>query len=293
MGELNSDDHYIYYCGQESLRRNGVAIIVNKRVQNAVLGCNFKNDRMISACFQGKRFNVAVIQVYGPTTNAEKAEVDGSMMTYKTIELTPERDVILITGDWNAKVGSQEIPGVTCKLGLGEQNEAGKRPIESCQEKTLVIANTLFQQHKRRLYTWTSPEVQNQINYILCSQRWSSSIQSAKTRPVADCGSDHELLIAKFRLKLNKVGKSTRPFRYDLKKIPYHYTVEVTNRFKGLDQIDRVPHELWMEVHDIVQETGIKTTPKKKKCKKAKWLSEEALQIAVKRSEKQRTKGKI
>ena len=101
-------------------------------------------------------------------------------------------------------------------------------------------------------------------------QRWRSSIQSAKTRPGADCGSDHELLIAKFRLKLKKVGKTTRPFRYDLNQIPYDYTVEVRNRFKRLDLIDRLPDELWMEVHDIVQETGIKTIPKKKKCKKAK-----------------------
>ena len=125
----------------------------------------------------------------------------------------------------------------------------------------------------------------NEIDYILCSQTWRNFIQSAKTRPGADCGSDHELLIAKFRLKLKKEGKTTRPFSYDLNRIPYDYTVEVTNRFKGLDLIDRVPDELWTEVHDIVQETGIKTIPKKKKCKKAKWLSEEALQIALKRRE--------
>ena len=116
----------------------------------------------------------------------------------------------------------------------------------------------------------------------------------SKTRPGADCGSDHELLIAKFRLKLKKVEKTTRPFRYDLNQIPYDYTVEVRNRFKGLDMIDGVPDELWTEVRDIVQETGIKTIPKKKKCKKAKWLSEEALQIAEKRrSKSQRRKGKI
>ena len=125
----------------------------------------------------------------------------------------------------------------------------------------------------------------NQIDYILCSQRCRSSIQSAKTRPGADCGSDHELLIAKFRLKLKKVGKTTRPFRYNLNQIPYDYTVEVRSRFKGLDLIDRVPDELWMEVHDIVQETGIKTICIEKKCKKAKWLSGEALQVAVKRRE--------
>ena len=105
----------------------------------------------------------------------------------------------------------------------------------------------------------------------------------SKNKTGADCGSDHELLIAKFRLKLKQVGKTTRPFRYDINHIPYDYTVEVRNRFKGLDLIDRVPDELWVEVHDIVQETRIKTIPMEKKCKKAKWLSEEALKIAVKR----------
>ena len=148
-----------------------------------------------------------------------------------------------------------------------------------------MIGNTLFQQHKRRPYTKTSPDgqYQNLTDYILCSQRWRSSIQSAKTRPGADCGSDHELLIAKFRLKLKKVGKTTRPFRYDLNQIPYDYTVEVRSRFKGLDLIDRVPDKLWTEVRDAVQETGIEAIPKKKKGKKAKWLSESALQIAEKR----------
>ena len=121
------------------------------------------------------------------------------------------KDVLFIIGDWNAKVGSQEICGVTGKFSLGVQNEAGQRLTEFCQENALVIANTLFQQHKRRLYTWTLPDGQhwNQIDYILCSQRWRSSIQSAKTRLGADCGLDHELFIAKFRLKLKKVGKTT------------------------------------------------------------------------------------
>ena len=149
----------------------------------------------------------------------------------------------------------------------------------------------IFHMDITRLYTWISPDGRhrNQIDYILCSQRRRSSIQSAKTRPEADCGSDHELLIAKFRLKLKKVEKTTRPFRYDLNQIPNDYTVEVRNRFKRLDLIDRMPDELRIEVCDIVQQTGIKTIPKKKKCKKAKWLSEEALQIAKKRRE---AKGK-
>ena len=145
-----------------------------------------------------------------------------------------------IIGDWIARVGSQETPGVIGKFGLGMWNEAGQRLIEFCQENALVVTNTLFQQHKRRPYTWTSPDGQhrNQIDYILCSQRWRSSIQSAKTRMGADYGSHHELLIAKFRLKLKKVGKTTRPFRYDLNQIIYDYSVEEVNRFKGLDLIE-------------------------------------------------------
>ena len=139
------------------------------------------------------------------------------------------------------------MPGVISKFGLRVQHEAGQRLTEFANKTLalsvipLVIANTLFQQHKRRLYTWTSPygQHQNQTDYILCSQRWRSSLQSVKTRLRADCGSDHELLIAKFRLKLKKVGKTTRPFRYDLNQIPYDYTVELRNRFKGLDLKDK------------------------------------------------------
>ena len=125
MGEFNSDDHYIYYCGQESLRRNGVALIVNKRVQNAVLGCNLKNDRMISVRFQGKPFNITVIQAYAPTSNAEEAEVKWFYEDLQLIlELTAKKDVLFIIGDWNEKVGSQETPGVIGKFGLGIWNEA-------------------------------------------------------------------------------------------------------------------------------------------------------------------------
>ena len=179
MGEVNSDDHYIYYCGQESLRRNGVAIIVNKRVQNAALGCNLKNDRIISVHFQGKPLNITVIQIYALTSNAEEAEVECFYEDLQDLlELIPQKYVLFIIEDWNAKVGSQEIPRLTGKFCLGVQNEAGQRLIEFCQENALVIANTLFQKHKRRLYTWTSPDGrhQNEIDYILCSQRWRNSI---------------------------------------------------------------------------------------------------------------------
>ena len=144
-----------------------------------MLECALKNDKMISVHFQGKPFNITVIQVYAPTSNAEEAKVEPFYEDLQDLlELTPKKDVLFIIGDWNAKVGSQEIPGVTGKFPPGVQNEAGQRLREFCQENALVIASTLFQQHKRRLYTWTSPDGQhqNQIDYILCSQRWRSSI---------------------------------------------------------------------------------------------------------------------
>ena len=133
MGEFNSDDYYISYCGQESLKTNGVVLIVNKRVQNAVLGCNLKKDRMISVHFQGKPFNITVIQAYATTSNAEEAEVEWFYEDLQDLlELTPEKDVLVIIGDWNAKVGNQETPGITGTFGLGVQNEAGQRLIQFC-----------------------------------------------------------------------------------------------------------------------------------------------------------------
>ena len=135
-----------------------------------ILFHNLKNDTMNSVRFQGKPFSITVIQVYAPTSNAEEAEVEWFCEDLQDLlELTHKRDVLFIIGDWNAKVGSQETPGVTGKFGLGVQNEAGQRLIEFCQENILITANTLFQQHKRRLYTWTSPCVNTEIRSRDCS----------------------------------------------------------------------------------------------------------------------------
>ena len=135
--------------------------MVNKRVQNLVLGCNLKNDRMISVRLQGKTLNFTVIQVYAPNSNAEEAEVEWFYEDLQDLlELTPKTDILFIIGEWNAKVGSQKTPGLTGKFGLRMQNEARQRLIEFCQENALVIANTLSQQHKRQLYPWTSPDGQ-------------------------------------------------------------------------------------------------------------------------------------
>ena len=173
--------------------------------------------------------------------------------------------------DWNAKVGSQEIPVVTGKFGLGVQSEVRQRLIEFCQENTpsWVIANTLFEQHKRRFFICTSSDGQyrNQIDYILCSQRWRSSIKSAKTRLGADCGPDHELLIAKFRLKLKKVETASRPFRYDLNQMSYDYIIEVINRFKGLDLIEYMKNYGWRFM-TLYRRQGTRTSPRKRHAKR-------------------------
>ena len=171
MGEFNSDDYYIYYCGQESLRRNEVAHKVNKTVGKSVLGCNLKNDRMISVHFQSKPFSITVIQVYAPTTNIKEAKVEWFHEDLQDLlELSPQKYALFIIGGWNAKVGSQEIPGVMGKFGLGVQNEAWQRLTEFCQENTLIIANTFFEEHKGQLYALTPPMVNTKIRLIIFFQ---------------------------------------------------------------------------------------------------------------------------
>ena len=158
MGEFNSDDHCIYYGVQESLRRNGVAIIINKKSLKCSTWVQSQKRQNDLCSFPRKPFNTTVIQIDSLTSNPEETEVEQFYEDLQDLlELTPPKDVLFIIGDWNAKVGSQEI---TSKFGLGVQNEAGQRLIEFCQENAMVIANTLFQQHKRRFYTWTSPNGQ-------------------------------------------------------------------------------------------------------------------------------------
>ena len=219
MGEFNSDNHYIYYCGQGFPRRNGVAIIVNKRVWNATLGYLEAISKMkewslfisISILFialKSKPFNSTIIQVYAPTSNTEEAEVERFYEDLQDLlELSLQKDVLFIIRGWNTKVGSQETPGETGKFGLGVQNEAGQRLTEFCQEKALGIANTLFQQHKWRLHMditrWST--LKSDWLYPLQLKMEKLYIVSKK-RPGVDCGSSHESLIAKFRLQLKKVG---------------------------------------------------------------------------------------
>ena len=222
----------------------------------------------------------------------KKLKLKGSMKTYKTSRTnTPKRCPIHYRGLECKSRKSRDTWSNQANLALEyktKQFKANrvlprerighrKHPLPTTQEKTLHMDITRWSTLKSDGLYSLQPKVVKLYTV------------SKKIRPGADCGSDHELLSAKFRLKLKKVGKTTRPFKYDLNQIPYSYTVEVRNRFKGWDLIDRVPDELWMEVHDTAQEARIKTIPKKKKCKKTKGLSEEALQIAEKR---RKVKGK-
>ena len=185
MGEFNSDDHYIYYCGQESNRRNGTTIIVNRRVQNAVLGCNLKNDRMISVHFQDKPLNTTVIQVYAPTSNTEEAEVEGFYEDPQDLlELTPKKDILFIIGDLKAKVGSQEIPGVTGKFGLGVQNEGGKRERVLSRERTGHSKHPLPTTQENSLHIditrWSTPK-SNWLYSLLSKMEMLYTVSKNKT----------------------------------------------------------------------------------------------------------------
>ena len=240
MGEFKSDHHCIYYCGQQSLRRNKIPIIVNKWVWNALLGCDLKNDRMISVPFQGKLFNITVTQLYALISKAEEVEVEWFCAYLQDLlEVTPLKIVLFIIGDWNAKVGSQETPGGTGKFGLGVEKEARKGFIEFCQENTRVTANTPSNNTREDSTHGHHQMVNPKIRLVIffAAKVGEASTQSSKTRMGADCCSDHELPMAKFRPKLKKVGKISRPFRYDLNQITYNYTGEVADRFKGLDLI--------------------------------------------------------
>ena len=222
---------------------------------------------MISVRFQGKPFNITVNLSF---SSVQFSSVAQSCLTPSDpIDCRLLRPWDLPGKEYWSGLPSPSPPGVTGKFGLGVQNEAGQRLIEFCQENALLIANTLFQQHKRRLYIWTSPDGQhwNQINYNLCSQNWGSSIQSVKARFRTDCGTDHEFLIAKFRLKLKKVGETTRPFRYDLNQIPYNYTTEVRNRFKVLDLLECLMNYGWRFV-TLYRSQGSRPLPRKRNAKR-------------------------
>ena len=290
MGHFMSDDYEVYYCGQETLRRNGVAFICTDEIRRCVMGFNPVSDRIATIRLQCKPVNMTVLQVYAPTSTAEEGDMEEFYEKVQhVVDEIPRGDVLYVIGDWNAKVGQDKTNGTTGRFGLGERNERGDQLVEFCSRNDFQIMNTFFKLHARRLYTWRSPDqtTRNQIDYIICKTRWRSSVRRVTTLPGADCGTDHNLLIADVKIKLKRIKRAKQTLRYDVENIGLEFAVEVKNRFNGLQLADREPEELWNDIRDIVKETADKRVPKAKRKKVTKWLSDEAVKIADERREVQ------
>ena len=276
------------YSGAMKSGQSGVAFYLSRNTENSLLGYNPINDRILSIRIHAKPANITFIQVYAPTSTADATEIEKFYeILKKTTDTAKTRDVVVILGDFNAKIGkNEEENGNVSSFGLGERNERGDRLMDFALENDLIITNTTFKQHPRRLYTWTSPDGQlkNQIDYILVPARWRSSIQNVKTLPGADCGSDHELLSAKIRIKLRKLKKQKPVVRYDVSDISEQYRVEVANRFRALQLVEeeKEPEELANEIRDIMAEAAEKHINKKKKVNQP-WISKTTLDLIEER----------
>jgi hypothetical protein len=287
-GEFVSGEYTLYFSGNEKLKRNGVAFMANKRISSCVVNPKYISDRVMTIRIKGKPLNVTVILLYAPTTDATKQDIEQFYATVQRVyDQVPNKDIVYIMGDFNAKVGEGEVARVAGRYGLGVRNDAGDRLIRFCQENKFTITNTLFTQPKRRLYTWTSPDGlhRNQIDYILCQKRWKSSIVAAKTLPGADCGSDHQLLIAKVRLRFCKTKRPTTQRKFDTANISTHYAVEVKNRFDALSLDDKHPDDIWTEVKRSITESARKHVANKKPAKASQWLAPDTIRIAERRRE--------
>lgn len=288
----SSEGHTVYFSGNEKGGQKGVAFIANQHIAKRVLGYNPINDRLISLRLQAKPINITVIQVYAPTSSATDDVIDEFYNQLQdTLDTASKRDVVLMIGDFNAKIGAghchEEEKVAIGKYGLGERNKRGDSLVDFCIGNELVVANTLFQQHPRRLYTWQSPDgkTRNQIDYILIKRRWKSSLRIAKTLPGADIGSDHQLLIANIRVKLKRVETSLRSKRFDLGRIDDQYRVETRNRFSKLLMYDAevTPDELWLDLKTSILESAKKCIPIQRRKKSTPWLSQEVIDLSDER----------
>ncbi|XP_049734946.1 Y-box-binding protein 1 isoform X1 [Loxodonta africana] len=226
-GRFESGNHVVYYSGYDTLKRNGVAFVIKKSISRSVLNYKAVSDRLISIRLQGRPVNTTVIQIYAPTTDAKDEEIeDFYKLLQSEIDQTYKKDALVITGNWNAKVGDKEEKPVAGNCGLGDRNEAGDRMIEFCKFNDLYIGNTFFQQHKRRLYTYASPDGLNrdQIAYFCVKRRWKCLMSLVRTRPGARCGTDHRLLLCRFRLMLKKIRANLQGPKYSPERTPPELT---------------------------------------------------------------------
>ncbi|XP_029640466.1 craniofacial development protein 2-like [Octopus sinensis] len=255
------------------------------------------SDRVITILIKAKPNNITLLQIYAPTAEAEEDEIEQFYAEIQgAIEETSRADaVVYILGDFNAKIGEMAEADIVGKFGLGERNEAGDRLVQFCQEQHMRLTNTWFRQPRRRLYTWTSPSGQyrNQIDNILCQQRWKSSVQAVKTFPGADCGSDHELLVAKIKMRLCSVKRPPAYQKFDTSKIGPSYAAEIRNRFELLAiEENQEAEEILEKVKEIVVETAEKHVLYKKPIRSAKWISEETIAIAEERRRAKMTRSR-
>ncbi len=281
-------DHTIYYSGSDNKKMSGVGFILARDTAKCVLGYNPISDRLISIRLQAKPVNISIVQVYAPTSTADESTIDSFYQELQdTINRLPRRDIIILMGDFNAKVGNDLDSNDTIgKFGLGKANERGERLVDFCTENEMTITNTLFKQHPRRLYTWVSPDgkTRNQIDYIIIKKRWRSSVTVTKTYPGADCGSDHQLLVADIRSRLKSVKRDTPPRRYDVSQISEQYRVEVRNSFQMLleQEEEWTPNELWEQTKTAITKAAQNNLPKPRR-PKSPWISEEVCRLAEER----------
>ena len=286
MGHFDSGQYRVYFSGHESIWHRGVAFVVNRSVAMSVLGYETVNDRIITIRIQGRALNLTIIQVYAPTTEATESDIEDFYSSFQEkFDAAPSKDIKLQIGDFNAKVGCSIEPSITGSFGLGERNDAGDRLVELCAEIELTITNTLFKQPNRRLYTRTSPDgkSRNQIDYIICQRRWKSSVLSVKTRPGADCGTDHELLEAKLSVRFKKLKRQIKTIKLD--DIPAEYAVAISNRLDALQLDNLTVDDRWEKLRSCVMKEAQKHIPVLERKQKKPWMSEKALTIARKRRE--------
>eukprot|EP00057_Strongylocentrotus_purpuratus_P014949 XP_011669423.1 PREDICTED: craniofacial development protein 2-like [Strongylocentrotus purpuratus] len=302
MGDFTHDGHRILCSGKDKIHREGVALILNKTAQNALLGYNPISPRIISARFEIQTGSLTIIQVYAPNTaNSEEEIEEFYNLLQATIEKAPRKDILIVMGDLNAKVGSdsKQWNQVIGQYGLGEANPRGEKLLNFCAANDLIITNTLYKQSKgSRQWTWESPDqnTHNKIDFIMINKNWKNSISNARSFPSADVGSDHQLIITNLRLKLKAKPRPQYLKRYDVfrlkdPKTRTDYEIEIGGKFGPLlGEDDTDVENLWKEVKTAINETSQKVLGLKKSKQQEPWINEEVLRLSDERKEAKQDK---
>jgi len=288
------EGHTIVYSGDKVRGQQGVAMWLHKRVAGTLIGYEPTNSRLMVVRINARPRCISFIQVYAPTSGAEEETVEQFYQELaETVKRVPRKDILLVAGDFNAKVGGTRIAPVVGSDEIGDINEAGERLLDFCLNHELLLANTWFKHHPRRLYIWTSPEgvTRNQIDYIGISQRWRSCINNCKTYPGADCDSDHNLLVATMKIRLGKKKQLNILPRLNTKALveekAMEYKVEVENRFEALQVLhdERTPEELWKETKEILLDVAKETVGFKQTVRRKPWISDNTFDIIKEKRE--------